>query len=209
MTPPNPAQEMFDLWRKSLEEGTQTWLKMMGQAAPGPPAPPPFPGSLPPLDVTALWRPLLTQGLEIWQKAAAEGALTPEFVSQWKNLMNQSIETWSKALEQAMGTEAFAQALGRYLDQWLVAQPPLRKGLEQVNDTALRTLGLPSRAQVVGLASQVVALEERIEGIEDRLGEIRNLLRDVLGALVDHGATTGRARPGTPMPPSPPAPGAS
>jgi hypothetical protein len=163
----------------------------MGQAAsPQPGAA--FPGVPPSFDLTALWRPLLTQGMEMWQKAAAQGALTPDFVSQWKGLMNQWIETWSKALEQAMGTDAFAQALGRYLDQWLVAQAPVRKGLDQVNDTALRTLGLPSRGQVVSLASQVVALEERIEGIEDRLGEIRKLLQDVLRAVADHEAAAER-----------------
>jgi hypothetical protein len=75
-----------------------------------------------------------------------------------------------------MSTEGFAQALGRYLDQTLAAQGPLRKGVEQYTDQALRTLGLPSRGQVVGLASQLVALEERIEGLEDRLDEIRHLL---------------------------------
>ena len=49
--------------------------------------------------------------------------------------------------------------------------------MEQYTDQALRTLGLPSRGQVVGIAAQVVALEERIEGLEDRLDEIRRLLR--------------------------------
>ncbi len=68
MSTPNPAQEMFDLWRKSLEEGTQAWLKPMGQAAPPQPGAA-FPGVPPSFDFTALWRPLLTQGMEIWQKA--------------------------------------------------------------------------------------------------------------------------------------------
>jgi hypothetical protein len=90
--------------------------------------------------------------------------------------MDQWIEVWSKVLGQAMGTDEFAQALGRYLDQMLGAQAPLKKGMEQYTDQALRTLGLPSRAQVVGVASQLVALEERVEGLEERLDEIRRLL---------------------------------
>ena len=183
MTTSNPVQEMFDLWRKSLEEGTQAWLRVASQTAA--PQPSPTASGLP-FDFTQFWRPLLTQGMEIWQTAAAQGALTPEFMQQWKNLMNRSIEAWSRALEQAMGTEGFAQALGQYLDQWLTIQAPLKKGLDQYNDAALRTLGLPSRGQVVSLASQVVALEERLEGIEDRLDELRTLVRDVMRVVTAH-----------------------
>lgn len=183
MSTPNPAQEMFDLWRRSLEEGTQAWLRAVGQ-----PPPPPSGATAPgfPFDFTQFWRPLLTQGMEIWQKAAAQGALTPEFMQRWKSLMTQSIEAWSKALEQAMATEGFARALSGYLDQWLTMQAPIKQGLDQYNDAALRTLGLPSRGQVVSLASQVVALEERLEGLEDRLDELRTLVRGVMGAVADH-----------------------
>ncbi len=190
MSTSTPAQELLDLWRKNLEEGTQAWLRAMGQGSI-----PQAPIGVPPaaFDFTQLWRPLLSQGMEVWQKAAAQGALTPDFMQQWKSFMNQWIETWSKTLERAMGTDTFAQALGHQLDQWMAVQGPLRKGLEQQSDAALRTLGLPSRGQVVSLASQVVALEERIEGIEDRLAELRTLLKDVLADRArGGGATTSR-----------------
>jgi hypothetical protein len=96
-----------------------------------------------------------------------------------------------------MGTEGFAQALGRYLDQTLAAQGPARKAMEQYTDQALRTLGLPSRSQVVAVASQLVALEERIEGLEDRLDEIRRLLERASGAAPAAGPepAVGSARP--------------
>jgi poly(hydroxyalkanoate) synthase III subunit E len=175
MSSPNPLQDALELWRKSLDEGTQAWLRALGQAAP-PQAPPASP-----FDFTQLWRPILTQGMEFWQQAAGQGSLSPEFMQQWKRFMDQWIEAWSKALGHAMATEGFAQALGRYLDQTLTAQGPMRKGMEQYTDQALRTLGLPSRAQVVGVASQIVALEERIEGLEDRLDEIRRLLGQATG----------------------------
>jgi hypothetical protein len=138
--------------------------------------------------------------MEIWQKAAAQGGVSPEFAQQWKAFLDQWIEVWSKTLGQAMGTEGFAQALGRYLDQTLTAQGPLKKGMEQYTDQALRTLGLPSRSQVVGVASQLVALEERIEGLEDRLDEIKRLLREG-SSRVDRPAEAGeRPAPGTRRP---------
>ena len=184
MTPPgNPTQDAFEIWKKALEDGTQAWVRALGQtpAAQAPSAVP---------DFSQFWRPILTQGMDIWQKAAAQGGVSPEFAQQWKTFLDQWIEAWSKALGQAMGTEAFAQSLGRYLDQTLSTQGPLKKGMEQYTDQALRTLGLPSRSQVVGLASQIVALEERIEGLEDRLDDIRRLLAE--GGRASQGAPDSR-----------------
>jgi poly(hydroxyalkanoate) synthase III subunit E len=165
----NPVQDALDIWKKALEDGTQAWVRGLGQMQ-GAQAPAGAP------DFSQFWRPILGQGMDMWQKAAAQGGVSPEFAQQWKTFLDQWIEVWSKVLGQAMGTEAFAQGLGRYLDQTLSAQAPLKKGMEQYTDQALRTLGLPSRAQVVGVASQLVALEERIEGLEDRLDELRRLL---------------------------------
>jgi hypothetical protein len=176
----NPVQDALDLWKKALEDGTQAWVRSLGQMQ-GPQAPPGAP------DFSQFWRPILGQGMDIWQKAAAQGGVSPEFAQQWKAFLDQWIDVWSKVLAQAMGTEGFAQALGRYLDQTLSAQAPLKKGMEQYTDQALRTLGLPSRAQVVGVASQLVALEERIEGLEDRLDELRRLLAQVAPTAAPHG----------------------
>lgn len=183
MTAQNPVQDAFEIWKKTLEDGTQAWVRALGQT-PSPAAPPGAP------DFSQFWRPILGQGMEIWQKAAAQGGVSPEFAQQWKSYMDQCIEAWSKALGQAMSTEGFAQALGRYLDQTLAAQGPLKKGMEQYTDQALRTLGLPSRGQVVAVASQLVALEERIEGLEDRLDEIRRLLGPTAGPAARSGSPT-------------------
>jgi Poly(R)-hydroxyalkanoic acid synthase subunit (PHA_synth_III_E) len=173
------TQELFDLWRRSLEEGTQAWLKAMGPMSQAPPSPPPF-------DFSQFWRPLLTQGMDVWQQAAAQGKVSPEFMQQWKAFMDQWIEVWSRALGQAMASEGFAQALGRYMDQFLSIQGPAKKAMEQYNDVALKTLGLPSRGQVVGVAAQVVNLEERIERVEDRLDELKALITSTLRAVTDH-----------------------
>ena len=196
MTTPNPAQDAFETWKKALEDGTQAWVRALGQT-PTPGAPPGIP------DFSQFWRPILGQGMEIWQKASAHGGASPEFAQQWKAFLDQWIEVWSKALGQAMGTEGFAQALGRYLDQSLTAQAPLKKGMDQYTDQALRTLGLPSRSQVVGVATQLVALEERLEGLEDRLDEIKRLLREGLSgadrpAAAGERPASGNRRPARP-----------
>ena len=179
MTTQNPFQDAFEVWKKALEDGTHAWVRAMDQASS-----PRAPSGMP--DFSQFWRPILGQGMDLWQKAAAQGGVSPEFAQQWKAFMDQWIEVWSQALGQAMSTEGFAQALGRYMDQFLAVQGPVKKAMDQYNDAALKTLGLPSRGQVVGVAAQVVSLEERIERLEDRLDELKALVTSTLRAVTDH-----------------------
>src|SRR5438552_12358421 len=145
MDPSAASQELFDLWKRQIEEGTQAWARMMAEG-PGRGAP----------DPAAFWRPLMDQGVAAWSRIMSQGPASPELLTQWKQFLDQWIEAWSKALGQAMGTEAFAQALGKYLDQWLATQGPARKAGEQAMESILQSLGLPSRAQVTDVARQLV-----------------------------------------------------
>jgi hypothetical protein len=155
------AQQLVDLWKKQIDEGAQAWAKMMA-AAPSPGIP----------DPAAFWRPLMDQGIAAWSRIMSQGPASPDLMTQWKQFLDQWIEAWSKALGQAMGTEAFAQALGRYLDQWLVSQGPAKKAAEQYTEAMLQSWGLPSRAQVAGVARQLVELEERLERLEDSMAAL-------------------------------------
>src|SRR6266496_4474058 len=118
------AQEIFDLWRKQFEEGTQAWTRMLTQTPP------------PPTDPLAFWRPVLDQGLGTWARLFAQSPASPDLVTQWKQFLDQWVEAWSRVLGQTMGTEAFAQLMGRSLEQILAAQGPLKKATEQSVDTA-------------------------------------------------------------------------
>ncbi len=155
------SQQLFDLWKRQIEEGTQAWTKAMTGA-----------GSAGAADPAAFWKPLMDQGIAAWSQIMSQGAVPPDLMAQWKRFLDEWIEAWSKALGQAMGTEAFAQALGKYLDQWLVSQGPVRKAGEQSMETMLQSLGLPSRAQVTDVARQLVELEERLERLEDGIAAL-------------------------------------
>ncbi len=150
-----PSQQLFDLWRKQFEEGSQAWARLVSQT------------SSPPLDPLAFWRPVLDQGLQTWARLFATSPVSPDLMGQWKQFLDQWIEAWSKAMGQVMNTEPFAQGLGRSLEQWLVAAAPMKKAAEQSIDNALQTLNLASRSQLTGVAKQIVELEERIERLED------------------------------------------
>ena len=157
MTDPAAATtQLFDMWRKQLEDSTQAWSRLVSQGAPAP-APDPM----------AFWRPVLNQGLEQWARLFAQTPASPDMLSQWKQFLDQWIEAWSRVLGQAMTTDAFAQLMGKSLEGMLAAQAPLKKQGEQAIEQAVTTLNLASRSQLTAVAKQIVELEERLERVED------------------------------------------
>jgi polyhydroxyalkanoic acid synthase PhaR subunit len=120
----------------------------------------------------AFWKPMVDQWVQASARAFAQTPMTPDALAQWKQFLDQSIDAWSRALGQAMNTEAFAQMLGRYLDQWLVASAPMKKASEQAIDQVLETLNVASRSQLTAVARQIVELEERVERIEEAVNAV-------------------------------------
>jgi polyhydroxyalkanoate synthesis regulator phasin len=160
---PDPTTtQFFDVWRRQLEESTQTWARMVSQATP--PVPPP--------DPMAFWRPVLNQGLEQWARMFAQTPTSPDVMTQWKQFLDQWIDAWSRVLGQAMSTESFAQHMGRSLETWLAAQGPVKKAGEQALEQTLQALNVASRSQLTSVAKQIVELEERLERVEEGIQAI-------------------------------------
>jgi len=173
-------QQMMDLWKRQMEEGTQAWLRLLGQAPGGPAA---APAGAPAIDPQAFWKPFMDQGMAAWSRVMTQGPVSPDLMAQWKQFLDQWIAGWSRVLEQSMGTEAFARSLGKQLEGFLNAAGPAKKAAEQQVEAGLASLGMASRAQVIGLAQQIVQLEEKIEGLEDRLEAVLKRLGEIAGAL--------------------------
>ncbi|MGH7368596.1 MAG: poly(R)-hydroxyalkanoic acid synthase subunit PhaE [Candidatus Rokuibacteriota bacterium] len=168
-----PSQQLLDMWKRQVEEGTQAWLRMMGQA----------PTPTPAMDPQAFWRPFMDQGMAVWSKVMTQGtAPSPDLMAQWKQFLDQWIAAWSRVLEQAMGTDNFARLMGKQLEGFLNVAGPVKKAAEQQVDASLAGLGVPSRAQVVALARHVAQVEEKIDGLEDKLDRILRRLDGGAGA---------------------------
>ncbi len=163
----NVSQQLVDMWKKQVEEGSQVWLKMMGQGKT--------------MDPQAFWRPFMDQGMAAWAKAMTQGAPSPDLMAQWKQFVDQWIAAWSKVLEQAMGTEAFAQTMGKQLEGFLNVASPVKKAAEQHIEATLAGLGVPSRSQVIALAKHVVQLEEKVDNIADRMESVAQLKSALYG----------------------------
>jgi hypothetical protein len=154
------SQQLFELWKKQLDEGAQAWTRLLGQN----PTPTP--------DPLSFWKPAMEHGLQTWARIFATTPVTPDLMSQWKQFVDQSIEAWSKALGQVMHTDAYAQAMGKALEQWLTSYAPVKKTSEQSIDATLQALNLPTRAQVTSLAKQIMDLEERLDRLEDGIAAL-------------------------------------
>lgn len=173
----NATQQLFDLWKKQIDEGTQAWSRLLSQA-------PSMPS-----DPAAFWRPVLDQWMQACARSFAQTPMSPDVLTQWKQLLDQSIEAWSRALGQQMNTQAFAQLLGSTLDQWLAAYGPLKKAADQSLESALEGLNLASRKQLTGVAKQIVELDRRVERIEETVNAVRRRLDTLAGT----GARSARA----------------
>ena len=154
------SQQLFDLWKKQVDEGTQAWARLIGQN----PTPTPDPMSF--------WKPAMEHGLQTWARVFATTPVTPDLMSQWKQFLDQSIEAWSKALSQVMTTDAYAQAMGKSLEQWMASYAPVKKQADQSIESALQALNVPTRAQVTSIAKQLMDLEERLDRLEDGIAAV-------------------------------------
>lgn len=154
------GQQLFDMWKKQVEEGSQAWLRMLStpQAAP--------------MDPQAFWRPFMDQGMAAWSKVMTQGQAPPDLMAQWKQFLDQWIAAWSRVLEQAMGTDTFARMMGKQLEGFLNASGPAKKVAEQQIDASLAGLGIASRAQVVALARHLAQVEEKLDGLEDKIDRL-------------------------------------
>lgn len=173
-------EELLQQWRQATEQGIKAWLEALSR----PPQP----------DIYQYWRPFFDQGMVLLSQMMAQGA-TPEILQLWKQALDQGIEAWSKALEEAMATEGFAAALGKYLDQYLRAVGPVQKDLRQNTEAYLRTLGLPSRAQIAEMASQLFWVESRIEALEAKIEKVLASLTSLEAAVKKAGSGGEEDRP--------------
>lgn len=152
------AEQLFDLWKKQVEEGSQAWLRALGQGQPA--------------DPQSFWRPFMDQSMAAWSKVMTQGTPSPDLMAQWKQFLDQWIAAWSRVLEQAMGTDTFARMMGKQLEGFLNASGPAKKAAEQQIDASLAGLGIASRAQVVALARHVAQVEEKLDGLEDKIDRL-------------------------------------
>jgi hypothetical protein len=92
-----------------------------------------------------------------------------------REMRDAYLDATSKTMIDAVNSDAYAQASGAMLENYLTASAPFRTGLEQSMVRALEQLSLPSRQEIAVLAERFTNVEMRLDDIGARLDEIVKL----------------------------------
>ena len=131
-------------------------------------------------DVQQVWQQFYDSWAEQAQQAMAAGTPGPEVLLNAQKQWTEQLEAMAKTFAEVMGTEAFANMLGRYMEQSLVWQVRAANAAAPQLDAMLKSYNLPSRSQIDRMFEHVIGLEDRIDDLED---ENRKLRAQVEAAL--------------------------
>ena len=147
-------------------------------------------------DVQQVWQQFYDSWAEQAQQAMASGTPGPEALLNAQKQWTEQLEAMAKTFAEVMGTEAYANLLGRYMEQSLVWQVRAANAAAPQLDAMLKSYNLPSRSQIDRMFEHVIGLEDRIDDLED---ENRKLRAQVEAALR---APTARSRGRSPEQPT-------
>ncbi|OGO42123.1 MAG: hypothetical protein A2Z04_02540 [Chloroflexi bacterium RBG_16_57_9] len=102
----------------------------------------------------------------------------PEFdpFAPWRSFRDSSLESWSKVMAEAVGTEAFAESLGKMLNSYLETSAPMQKIVEQYMEAYLKQMNMPSRSEVISIAERLTHLELRLDDLDAKVDQILELM---------------------------------
>ena len=205
MTTQENAANPFEYWREMFQKSTEAWAQA-ASGSPGNPLWPPFFGAAPggaapgfgqmpgfntasganpfgqftpPFavgDLQQMWQQFFNTWAEQARQAMAAGGSGPEALLNAQRQWTEQLEGMAKMFAEVMGTEAFANLLGRYMEQSLVAQQRAASAAEPQMDALLKSFNMPSRSQIDRMFERVIGLEDRIDDLEDENRRMRRQL---------------------------------
>jgi hypothetical protein len=120
----------------------------------------------------------------------------------WRTIRDANLEAWAKGMTSMVNTDVFAKAIGLQLDTMLAASAPMQKSMQQYMESYLAQANMPSRAEVVNLASRLTNIEMRLDDmqaqLDELLGAIHALVAAPAAALPASEPANGEAQPAAP-----------
>jgi Poly(R)-hydroxyalkanoic acid synthase subunit (PHA_synth_III_E) len=98
---------------------------------------------------------------------------TPQdLLGPWRQMAEQAEQQWNQIFNQAMGTEAFASMMGRYMEGYLAFQQSLARNVERY----MQSLNLPTRTDITAIGERLASMEAQLSALA---AEQRRLLKKV------------------------------
>ena len=102
----------------------------------------------------------------------------------WRTFRDANLEAWARGMTSMVNTEVFAKAIGLQLDTLLAASAPVQKSGQQYMESYLAQANMPSRGEVVNLASRLTNIELRLDDMQAQLDELLGAVRALAAAPV-------------------------
>jgi len=126
-----------------------------------------------PLTPATMW----TQALQTWSEgwaalagqSRADGGAPADPFQLWRRSFDQWLGGWSAFLEGTLQTPQAAAASGRMLDTILNVEKPLREQTAAAMEYWLEFFNLPSRNDMIRVASQLNDANARLDELQDQV----------------------------------------
>jgi hypothetical protein len=86
-------------------------------------------------------------------------------MAAWRSWISQSEQQWNALLNQAMGSDQYAQSMGRMMETYVAMQKNMAESMSRY----LGALNMPTRADILTLGDRLAMIEDRLAGIERML----------------------------------------
>ncbi len=103
-------------------------------------------------------------------------------IGTWRAWRDATLDAWAKSMTALVNTETFSQAIGAQLDALLAVSGPVQQAVQQYMERYLAQAQLPSRNEVVTLASRLTNIEFRLDDMQAQLDELTDLVRKLASA---------------------------
>ena len=121
----------------------------------------------------------------------ATGGLDPnDPFGTWRTIRDANLDAWAKGMTSLVNTEVFAKAIGLQLDSLLAASAPVQQVVHQYMETYLAQVSMPSRGEIVSLATRLTNIELRLDDLQAQLDEVLTAIHSLATGSV---ATTAEA----------------
>ncbi|RRR65784.1 MAG: hypothetical protein EI684_22135 [Candidatus Viridilinea halotolerans] len=100
----------------------------------------------------------------------------------WRSIRDANLDAWAKGMTSLVNTEVFAKAIGMQLDTLLAASAPVQDMVNKNMETYLSTMNMPSRGEIVSLATRLTNIEMRLDDMQAQLDEVLDALRSLAAA---------------------------
>jgi uncharacterized protein Yka (UPF0111/DUF47 family) len=86
-------------------------------------------------------------------------------------------KTWSGAASEMVSNKSFADSMAQQLESSLSATQLMRRQIGELMEQSLQQMNLPTRQEVLSLATRLTNIEMRLDDMESKFDEVLDLLR--------------------------------